>query len=146
MKHFIIFFCIIIAVFFIGCDSSTTNKKPDKANKEHAHEHGPHGGDLLEVGDHVAHIEFIHNEEMGKVTLYILGKDGKTPLAIEGTPMLNLKYKDAQKQLKTVAMNTTENKSSHFEVTDNVLKEEVDGRIAITINNTKYNIDIEHHH
>ena len=146
-----LFVCFsIIALSFMGCDSSTNNGSSNTEEQghghSHGHEHGPHGGELLEVGKHVAHIEFIHDEKAGKITLYILGKDAKTAENIADLPLLNLKYKGTQKQLKTVAMNSTENESSHFEVTDEVLKEEVDGRIAITIKGVKYNINIQHHH
>ncbi|WP_372364756.1 hypothetical protein [Candidatus Uabimicrobium sp. HlEnr_7] len=148
MKHLITCIFIVIALSFVGCDSPISKNSNTPEEKKHGHEdeHGPHGGELLEVGEHLAHIELIHNEEMGKITLYILGKDAKTAEVIEGTPMLNLKYKGTQKQLKTVAMNTAENKSSHFEATDKILKEEVTGRIAVTIKGIKYNINIEHHH
>ncbi|BBM87079.1 hypothetical protein [Candidatus Uabimicrobium amorphum] len=149
-RQYIVICFSIIALSFMGCDSSTNNGNSNTEEQghghSHGHEHGPNGGELLEVGEHLAHIEFIHDEKVGKITLYILGKDAKTAEAIEGTPMLNLRYKETKKQLKTVAMNTAENKSSHFEVTDEILKEEVAGRIAITIKGVKYNIKIEHDH
>lgn len=147
MKHLLVAFFIVIALLVVGCDSKTTPNTSNTGKKEeHAHEHGPHGGEVLEVGEEIAHIELVHDEKAGKMTLYILGKDGKTAEAIEEAPMLNVKHKDTQKQIKTTAVNATQNKSSQFEATDEILKEEVEGRIAVTIKGTKYNVDLEHHH
>jgi hypothetical protein len=50
----------------------------------HAHGHPalPHGGELLVLGDGEYHLEMIHDHDGGNVTVYVLGKDMKTPVAV----------------------------------------------------------------
>src|SRR5690349_7579690 len=56
---------------------------PD-AERGHAHSHdhgdghGPHEGDLIELGEEEFHAEVVFDEESDKVILYLLGSDAKT--------------------------------------------------------------------
>lgn len=106
--------------------------------------HGPHGGHVLEVGDHVAHLEVLHDEGAGKITLYVLGTDGKSPLAIEKAPQLKLLTADGPKALDTKAQDDS---GSVFAVTDTALKgQEPQGRVTIVVNGKVYNPGLEHDH
>jgi len=117
--------------------------------EEHKHEaKGPHGGEILEVGDKDDHhLEMIHDDKAGKLTLYLLAKDMKTAVAIKDAPKLNLKGKDGNKQLDTKAVEAKEGAASQFEVTDEALKAEPEGRIAITLaDGKKHNVNLKHEH
>jgi hypothetical protein len=127
-----------------------------KAEEDHDHEHHhhdmkpAHGGEILEVGEHVAYIELVHDKKLGKITLYITDAHGKT-LAISDAPRLNLIYRvdkeDKKKQLITKAKAATDDGSaSEFEVQDDVLKsEEFEGLISIKINGKSYRVELNHH-
>lgn len=117
--------------------------------EEHGHaEHkAPHGGVLLEVGEEEAHLELVHDEAAGKVTLYVLGKDAKTPVTIATAPKLNLKLEAGPKQIETKAVEPKDGVASQFEVTDDALKAHgLTGRIALKIGEKKYNVELKHDH
>ena len=106
--------------------------------------HGPHGGHILEVGAHVAHLEVLHDEEAGKLTIYVLGPDEKTALPVAKPPQLKLKTSAGPKVIDTKAQDAT---GAVFTVTDAALKgREPEGRISIEVNGKVYNPDLEHDH
>ncbi|MFH2001583.1 MAG: hypothetical protein ABIK28_18005, partial [Planctomycetota bacterium] len=83
----------------------------------HAHMEGAHGGTLLEVGDHVAHLELIHDHENGKYVLHVTGEDMKTPLNADNPPLINLKTADGPKQIESRPIkgaSTFEAEDPHF--------------------------------
>lgn len=118
--------------------------------EEHHHDHaekGPHGGVLQEMGDKEdTHAEIIHDEKTGKLTLYIIGNDAKSPVAIKDTPKLNLKAKDGNKQFEMKAVEAKEGAASQFEVSDEALKTDpLDGRITFALaDGKKYNVKLDH--
>lgn len=80
--------------------------------EEHDHDHtheAPRGGTLVELGDHVAHVEFLHDEAAGRLSAYFLDahcenpvrlpdasiaisidvRDGNGPIALNLTPRAN---------------------------------------------------------
>ncbi len=117
--------------------------------EDHGHDHpkAPHGGVLLEVGKEEAHLEVVHDEKAGKVTLYVLGKDAKTPVAIAAAPKLNLKLEAGPKQFETKAVEPKDGAASQFEATDDALKVHgLTGRVALTIGEKKYNVELKHDH
>lgn len=147
MKKLYITLLSLVMIFCCGCDSQkpTDNKNTNNNKEEHGHHHhepGAHGGNILDSGG-TLHVEFVHDKDAGKVSLYILGGDGKTPQNLNSAPVVNLKTSDGPKQLKTqkVADN-----ASHYEASDNVLKGSVNGRIAIDFEGKRFNLDIETSH
>ena len=120
-----------------------------KLAEEHKHEEhkAPHGGPLLEVGEEEAHLELVHDEKAGKLTLYLLGKDAKTPVAIKDAPKVNLKTDKGPKQIETKAVEAKDGLASCFEATDDALKADpLNGRIALTLGEKKYNVELKHEH
>jgi len=115
---------------------------------EHDHEHkAPHGGALLEVGEDVAHVELVHDEKAGKVTLYILDKHAKKEVLIKDAPKLNIKSKDGNKQIETKGVDTKDGAASKYEATDEALKADpLKGRVAVVIEGKNYNVDIKEAH
>ncbi len=113
-------------------------------SEEHkGHEHGaagPHGGEVQELGDKDGtHVELVHDHTNGKTTLYLLGKDQKTPVFIQQAPRINLKAKDGNRQV--------EMRASQFEASDEGFKTDpIDGRISIELDGKKYNVKLDAHH
>ena len=55
---------------------------------EHAHRHehhAPHGGTLVELGDHVMHVEFLLDGESGLLTAWILDAEAEKPVRVQQT-------------------------------------------------------------
>jgi len=123
----------------------------DIAAKEDEHKHAehkaPHGGTLLEVGDDAAHVELVHDEKAGKITLYILNKEAKSAVAVKDAPKLNLKTEKGNKQIETQAIDAKDGAASQYEATDDALKSNpLKGRIALTLEGKKYNIELKEAH
>lgn len=50
----------------------------------HSHHHeAPHGGTLIALGDHFAHLEIIHDATTGTITVYVLDGEAENPVRIE---------------------------------------------------------------
>lgn len=116
---------------------------------EHKHDGmiAPHGGQMLVVGEEIAHIEIVLDEKAGKLTLYVFDKDGKTPLALKDAPRINLKAADGNKQLETKPIESKDGLAAQFEVVDGALKAHpLNARIAIAIGELKYNIKMDDGH
>jgi hypothetical protein len=119
-------------------------KEDDHKHEEHK---APHGGTLLEIGDHAAHLELVHDDKAGKLTLYILDKEAKNAVAIKEAPKINLKTDKGNKQIESKAVNADDGAASKYEATDDALKiEPLMGRIALTIDGKKYNVDLKDEH
>jgi hypothetical protein len=119
------------------------------AAEDHKHEDhkAPHGGTLLEVGEDAAHVEVVHDEKAGKVTLYILDKEAKNGVAIKDAPKLNLKTDAGNKQVDTTAVEAKDGAASKFEATNEVLKQHgLKGRIALSLDGKKYNVNLSDDH
>src|SRR5262245_66348008 len=57
-------------------------KSPPAAIAPHEEHKAPHGGEILELGEEAAHLELLHDAAAGKLTVYVLDKEVKTPLAV----------------------------------------------------------------
>jgi len=65
-----------------SADGSATGNTDKKT--AHGHDHtAPHGGVLVELGDHVAYLEFVLDSETGTLTMYVL--DGEAEKALRVT-------------------------------------------------------------
>lgn len=71
MRNGIIVFTLMSFGFFCGCE-----RRPDHAEGAgavHTHQHAaPHGGMLVEVGNHQFNVEIVHDAATGTLTLYTL--------------------------------------------------------------------------
>lgn len=110
----------------------------------HGHEHGPHGGHVLELGmEHLAHLEVLHDEAAGTLTVYVLGPDARTPLAADAPPELKLATAAGPRVL---AMTDADGTGTAFAATDEALRGEPTGRISVTVQGKAYNPDLVHDH
>lgn len=63
-------FALLVAAFVAACSPQSSEKS---AGKKGGHAHvAPHGGTLVEIGDHQFNVEFVHNEENGTLSAYTL--------------------------------------------------------------------------
>ena len=117
----------------------------------HDHDHG-HAHDetvkstntttklVLKVKD-IALVEVIHDLKEGKITISVM--DGKKKaLAPEKAPRLNLMVDKKRKQLKTT---TVKGETAKFEVTDDVLKSKLNGKLAIKFADKTHQIPLDAH-
>lgn len=119
------------------------------AAEVHQHEalKAPHGGNMLVVGEEIAHVEIVHDDAAGKMTLYIYDKDATSPLALKDAPRINLRTADGNKQLVTSPIEPQDGMASRFEVTDEALKSEhMNGRIALDVGGKKYSVPLDDGH
>ncbi|MGE3424777.1 MAG: hypothetical protein AB7N24_22230 [Dehalococcoidia bacterium] len=141
---------LILAPFLLtllGACNSDEGKHHDEPAEASGHaDEGPNGGHLLEVGSHVAHLEVIHDEGTGTITLHVLGSDAKTPFPIAKPPQLKLITDAGPRSLAMKSKGRAGAESSTFSVTDPVLRNELEGRVSIEIAGKIYNPDLEHDH
>lgn len=123
-----------------GCGGGNNPPAP-KANggggHEHSHsEHGPHGGQVLGLGDEEYHAEFVLDEASGKVTVYLLDKDIKTNAAAasaQETIVIEAKSGDETKAYDLAAVNRTTGDmptAQQFELTDKELHGAIETKSA----------------
>ncbi len=146
MKTWVLIASLLAATLPTGCGSEGGDEHNESAETNGHAEEGPNGGHLLEVGSHVAHLEILHDEDAGTLTLHVLGPDGKTPLPISKPPQLKLSTDSGPRVIATKPQGRTGSKASVFAVTDAALKSEPEGRITLEIGGKVYNPELEHDH
>jgi hypothetical protein len=151
---------LAICLPLAGC-GDTQKKKPvdDHAHEhehEHEHVHGAHGGHVMELGPN-HHAEWTHDDDSGKVQVYILGADQKTEMPIAAEKVtIKTKVGDATRDFELEAVNPMEGKTALFELTDkelltilNSIGEATSATLEVPIDGTihveKFVHD-EHHH
>jgi hypothetical protein len=87
-------FLLALALALAGCGDKATPSSGDESastpeEEGHSHASGPHGGQVVIVGDHVAHIEILHEHGAGEAVVHILDGDMKVREIAEA-PVLNL--------------------------------------------------------
>jgi hypothetical protein len=123
----------------------------------HEHEHGPHGGHLVELGEEEYHAEVVFDQKDAKLTVYILDSTAKTPTPIDGkeiTLKLAIDGKTEPFALAAVPQSSDpQGKSSRFELAGNAdvkshIKDEEDlkGSVSATIGGKSFSGDIKHEH
>lgn len=138
----------LLPLAVVGCGDSKDGpppKAPVKAAEDaHAHPAAPHGGELLELGEEEAHVELVHDAKAGAVTVYVLGKDAKTPVSV-AAPVIVLATKDGPKEFTLTAVNPNADgtadtwKGSHA----GLAAEPLDGRIRVTVAGKSFQSPLE---
>jgi len=66
-----------------------TGRDYEEFVEEHGHaHHAPHGGTLILLGDHTAHIELVLDPEAGKLTAYLLDGHAEHPVRSEARELV----------------------------------------------------------
>lgn len=126
---------------------SACAKKTDATGKngEHAHT-APHGGTLVELGEHAYNVELLRDRAAGKLTAWVLGSHAenfvriKSP-TIELVAMPNGQYTPLSlRAVAAPATGETVGDSSQFEAQADWLKtaDEFAGIITVEIKGTKF--------
>lgn len=120
---------------------------------DHGHpEHGPHGGELVELGKEAFHIEIIHGDST--VALYVLDGSAVDPVAIEATTLaVSLKQDGEVKSFELPAdpqASDSDGKSSRFTSTDPQMDQWMEagaeGVVVLQINGKSFTGKISHDH
>ncbi len=146
-------FLIAAMALFVGCNGPASDTKAD-AESAHAHDHpseGPHGGQLIELGDEEYHAELIHDDDAETVTIYLLDGAAKKEVAIaEKELTLNMTHDGHADQFKLAAEPDASGKASKFVSSDAHLVEGLDdgaeGQLVVSIGGTNYSGHVAHDH
>ena len=138
---------VVLALVLSACGGG----KEDHDGHDHSQEskagqheeHGPNGGELIELGAHAAHLEILHDEKTGALTLHALDGDMK-PLDLDAPPVLNLAGDDGVKQLEGKAPGMSR---STYIFQDPALKGHAHGaRFRVKVKGVTYTPELPHHH
>ncbi|HSG73190.1 MAG TPA: hypothetical protein VLA12_22435 [Planctomycetaceae bacterium] len=141
-----------------GSDSSTEpapyNSLPDRTDAHSHAEHGPHGGDLIELGNEDYHAEMVHGDD-DVISFYILGSDAKTAVPISATELIvNVTHDGKPEQFKLAASpdkGDPEGKSSRFisehaELNEHLHEDHPQAKLVVDIEGKQYTGKIAHDH
>ena len=155
------------AIWLAGCPSSDSasdsDRSPDEptSSDDHGHDHGhdhpdhgPHGGDLIELGNEEYHAELVHDEEAGTITIYVLDGSAAKTVAIDAAAVtINLVHEGTPEQYALSATpgdGDAEGKSSRFVSEDEALERNLHAatnpRLSLKIDGKPYSGDIVHDH
>jgi hypothetical protein len=146
----------ILSLSMIGCGGpQPSGTRPAQSAHVDHHDEGPHGGTLIEFGNEEYHAELVHDEAARTVTVYVLGGDAKTSVAIAVPELtINLTHDGQAEQFKLAASADAKDapgKSSRFVSSDAELVADLDhegvkAELAVTIDGKPYRAKIDHHH
>ena len=172
MRMVSIFLCLMallaLSVSLTGCGDKAAESKKEKAasaapshdshdghdhgEDDAAHQHsveGPHGGQLIELGDKAFQAEMVQDEKTNTITIHLLDATGKKAVATaqaEITLQLLRDGKFIKYVLKAVPGKDT---ASEFKIVDKSLSEslchdeKIQGRLQVTIDGKAYTGNIK---
>jgi hypothetical protein len=149
---------LLALVGFTGCNRSTAPPPETTASDEHGHDHadghdhghgsaGPHGGQIIELGEEEFHAEFLHDDSRQKVGVHMLDSSAAKPAPIDATSIVincMVGGKPAQFTLNSVAQEgETAGTASYFELVSKELSDALDAeganpRLNVTISGKPY--------
>lgn len=119
------------------------------AGGAHGHDHGEHdvkpkhGGVVLEVGEHVAHLEVIYDEKHGVVKVWLSTHEGDKP--IEGATIgLNVRFKKGHQAFELTPVKG--HPGGHMTESPKLKGHFVKARFKVTLGDKTYLVDFEHDH
>lgn len=135
--------------------ASETQHDHDEAGGEHeAHDHaseGPHGGDLIVLGDEEYHAELLHDEATHTVAVHLLDAAGKEPVSSSQATITLQLFQNGQFVDHTLkAKDAGPAGASEYVLTDERVAdtllhgENVQGRLRVTIDGKEYIGTIKH--
>jgi len=151
---------LAVAVVAVLTSASLSLAQPPSAPPgppaAHAHpEHGPHGGDLIELGKEEYHLEMLHDEKQGVLAFFLLDSTAKKVLAIPAKEIyVNVKEAGKGKQYKIAPSPQANDPKDNFtcyatkdkELIDTLEKEGIQASVMIAIAGKQYQGKVEHHH
>jgi len=156
--------CLVVALVILsGCGEKKGGKAADGKNganhvsktDPHEHEHGPHGGHLIELGNEEYHAEWLHDEETHKVEFHILDGAAKKSVPISAKEVVVNYVVDGKPQQFSIPVaplsGEPAGESSHFEIVSQELCESIcenpkaKARLSVSIDGKPYSGKIEAH-
>lgn len=152
-------FSVAIAISLSGCNqqpSQVAPAPPEDASAEESHDHdahGPHDGDIVELGGGEYHAEVVHDHDAQTVTVYLFDEflQKAAPVAAEAIT-INLTADGKPSQFKLPAAPETADpagSSARFELKDAALCDAldaagVDARLSVMIQGQAFTGTIAH--
>jgi hypothetical protein len=153
-------------ILLAGCNSNESDFKkpvPSKGPVEEVHgthKPGPHGGQLLDLGEHEFMAEVVFKEDNPKsITIYLIEHDDNSKIAVSNDQKLTINglKVDGQETSLTLAAKPqegdAEGNASRFEVSGDGIPKGIedmheleDGTFSVMINGKSYSGTIEHDH
>ncbi len=125
-----LFLALALLPLAAGCPGSSGSNKPaeNHGHNDHAHSHdtGPAGGHIIELGDEQYHVEWLHDDEEGRLTFIVRDGDVKEEVPIDAdhlTVELTVKNdqgEDVSQEIEIPAIGRTDEKpqTARFELVD----------------------------
>lgn len=160
MKGLCTLLSVVMTLWLAGCGSAAdspaaTASPAADAGHEHDHpHHGPHDGDLMELGNDEYHAEIVDSED-GMVSVYILDSTARTTVPIEAQELtVNVVHEGQPEQFALAAApdsGDAEGRSSRFVSGDTQLAKHLDEagtevKVTVTIGGKSYSGRITHDH
>lgn len=138
---------LFLAIGLTGCGKKD---EPPAGNPKDAHDHdqhaAPHGGELVELAGGTVHVEFVHDESAGTLTVHLLD-GGMKPISVSDAPVINLKTAAGPKQLTGVAVSGGAAGASQWSFKDDALKGHPEGAsLRLTVAGKTYSPELPHEH
>ena len=138
---------VAMLAFLAGCGQGDAGKPtpPAKpAEAAHDHVHGPHDGEVLELGEEEGHVELIHDGVGGNVTVYVFGKDLKTPVSVVA-PTIVVQTKDGPKEFTLTAVGDASGGKAHAWKGSHaaLVADPLNGRIRVNIGGKDFQSPLE---
>jgi hypothetical protein len=137
----------------VGCSSKSAEPAAAPAHDEHSHaEAGPHGGELIVLGNEEYHAEVLHENE---AVVYLLDGSAKAAAAIDAAEVvLNVSHDGESEQFQLAARPEASDpagKASRFASNDAELVADLqeghaEVQLVLTIGGTQYRGALEHSH
>jgi hypothetical protein len=87
-----------------------TGRDYEEFVEEHGHaHHAPHGGTLILLGDHTAHIELVLDPEAGKLTAYLLDGHAEHPVRSTAQELVFAFRKNPEAPWQSIALRAVDN-------------------------------------
>ena len=154
---------MVVVFSFSGCGSESSEtppgqppETPSSAAPGPGHVHpseGPHGGNLIELGNEEYHAELLHDEQTHTVTVHLLDAAGKQPVSVSQPEIIMQLFQDGRfvsYTMKAVReQGDATGAASEFQIVDEALCDalahghEIQGRLQVTVNETQYTGTIE---
>lgn len=148
----------LLAVTITGCGKKAEEFQTfDEAAQqpfedEHSHgETGPHGGSLVEIGEHEHHAEVVIDHDAHKVLVYILGHDPATAEPIEAAELTLIHGEESYTLTAAPQESDPEGRSSRFELENDELIHEIldagelEGTLVVRIGEQTYESKVDVH-
>ena len=149
-----------LTVFMTGCGDSETNGTGSKDvtaqddghdhDHDHDHDHKPkHGGHLIEIGrDHEYHAELVDDHKTESVTVYMMDSHMEPLTVKESSISLILTAGEETKKFDLISSEpggSDEFSSNDASLMEMIEKENVTGKLRVTIKGKPFSGSFEHH-